>query len=290
MMKRTSLIFVLVLAMLLTMLPMPVLAAAGEGVTPEDGDISIEIPSTPNTPAVYTVVFKDADGTVLSMQNYNYGDAVVAPEAPAKEGDETYTYEFAGWNKEVTNCVGNAVYTATYTQTYVEYTVTFKAEDGTVIAEQTYHYGDTVVAPEAPEKPADAENTYAFAGWTPAVEAVTGNAEYTATYTANAVEYTVTFLNEDGTLIAEQTYAYGAEVVAPEAPTKAEDDKYTYEFAGWTPAIENVTGNATYTATFTATEKAPVAENAIVAQPQAVTAESGETVEFHVEVVGDVAE
>ena len=288
MMKRTSLIFVLVLALLMTMLPMQAMAAAGEGVTPEDGDISIEIPSTPNTPAVYTVVFKDADGTVLSMQNYNYGDAVVAPEAPAKEADETYTYEFAGWNKEVTNCVGNAVYTATYTQAYVEYTVIFKAEDGTVIAEQTYHYGDTVVAPEAPEKPADAQNTYAFAGWTPTVEAVTGNAEYTATYTANAVEYTVVFKNWDGTVIAEQTYAYGAEVIAPAAPTKAEDDKYTYEFAGWTPTIENVTGNAEYTATFTATEKAPAVENAIIAQPQSVNAETGTDVQFHVEVEGDV--
>jgi len=184
MMKRTSLIFALLLAMLMVMLPLQAFAAQGEGVTPEDGDISITIPSTPNTPAVYTVVFKDADGTVLSMQNYNYGDAVVAPEAPAKAADETYTYEFAGWNKEVTNCVGNAVYTATYNATYIEYTVKFVNEDGSEISSATYHYGDTVVAPEAPTKAEDENYTYEFAGWDKEVVAVTGDATYTATYTA----------------------------------------------------------------------------------------------------------
>ena len=221
MMKRTSLIFALLLAMLMVMLPLQAFAAQGEGVTPEDGDISITIPSTPNTPAVYTVVFKDADGTVLSMQNYNYGDAVVAPEAPAKAADETYTYEFAGWNKEVTNCVGNAVYTATYNATYIEYTVKFVNEDGSEISSATYHYGDTVVVPADPTKEADAEYTYEFAGWTPEVAAtVAGNAEYTAKFTATKIE-------------------------------------------------------------------APVV-NAIVKQPEAVTTDSGNSVQFSVEATGDV--
>ncbi|MBR4863316.1 MAG: InlB B-repeat-containing protein [Oscillospiraceae bacterium] len=219
-MKRKSLLFALLVALLLVMLPLQAMAAQGEGVTPEDGDISIEIPSSPSTPAVYTVVFKDADGTVLSMQNYNYGDAVVAPEAPSKAADETYTYEFAGWNKEVTNCVGNAVYTATYTQAYVEYTVKFLNEDGTEISSAVYHYGDTVVVPEA--------------------------------------------------------------------PVKAEDENYTYEFAGWDKEVVAVAGDAVYNATFTATEKVVEVENAIVQQPVSVTVDTGNEVQFKVVATGDV--
>ena len=49
---------------------------------------------------------------------------------------------------------------------------------------------------------------------------------------------------------------YGTVIVAPVNPTKADDDKYTYTFAGWEgyTAGMTVTGNATFKATYTAEE------------------------------------
>ena len=71
----------------------------------------------------YTVVFKDENGTIISTKTYYYGADVVVPNAPSKAADNTYTYTFAGWDKEVVDCVADATYTATYTPVYINYTI-----------------------------------------------------------------------------------------------------------------------------------------------------------------------
>lgn len=61
-----------------------------------------------------TVTFKNYDGTVLSQQQYAYGEAVTAPGMPVKPEDELGAYRFIGWDKEVTACNGNAEYVAQF--------------------------------------------------------------------------------------------------------------------------------------------------------------------------------
>ena len=69
------------------------------------------------------------------------------------------------------------------------------------------------------------------------------------------IEYTVKFVDYDGTVISEKTYHYGEEVDVPKDPIREEDNKYTYTFKGWDKDIAKVTDNATYTATYNKTEK-----------------------------------
>jgi pilin isopeptide linkage protein len=70
-------------------------------------------------------------------------------------------------------------------------------------------------------------------------------------------EYTIKFVDEDGTILKTATYTEGtkaADIAKPADPTKASDGKYDYTFDSWTPAIADVTEDATYTATYKATE------------------------------------
>lgn len=66
--------------------------------------------------------------------------------------------------------------------------------------------------------------------------------------------YTITWKNEDGTEI-EQTRVDPDAVPTHDAPTKDEDDYYTYTFAGWTPTPVAATADADYTAQFTKAAK-----------------------------------
>ena len=71
-----------------------------------------------------------------------------------------------------------------------------------------------------------------------------------------AEEYTVKFVNYDGTVLQSGKVAKGQVPKYEGAtPTRPETAVCTYEFAGWEPAIAEVTGDATYTAKYTETPK-----------------------------------
>ena len=201
----------------------------------------------------YTVIFADENGTELSKNTYHWGDEVVAPADPVKAADNTYTYAFNGWDKEVAACAGDATYTATYKATYIDYTVIFADENGAELSKNTYHWGDEVAAPADPVKAADNTYAYAFSGWDKEVVACAGDATYTATYKATYIDYTVIFADENGAELSKNTYHWGDEVAAPADPAKAADNTYTYAFDGWDKEVAACAGDATYTATYKAT-------------------------------------
>ena len=63
----------------------------------------------------YHVVFKNCDETVLSEIDVLQGtEAVYSGETPTKAEDDEFTYEFNGWDKDLTNIQADVTATATY--------------------------------------------------------------------------------------------------------------------------------------------------------------------------------
>ncbi len=202
-------------------------------------------------PRYYTIRFVNEDGSELSRDTLEYG-ATPSHDDPIKESTAQYTYTFTGWTPAIQPVTGDATYTATFSSTVNTYTITWLNDDGSELSHETLEYGATPTH-DAPVKESTAQYTYTFAGWTPAIQPVTGDATYTASFSSTVNTYTITWLNDDGSELSRETLEYGAEPIYHGAePTKEPDGQYIYTFEGWTPDVEPVTGDATYTATFTA--------------------------------------
>ena len=204
----------------------------------------------------YVINFVNEDGTELQSSEVEYGQTpAYTGETPAKAADAQYTYSFAGWTPAIVAVSGTATYTATYESTVNKYTIKFVNEDGTVLQSSEVAYGETpAYTGETPSKEGNAQYSYTFSAWSPAITSVTGAATYTANYTETVNKYTIKFVNEDGTELQSSEVEYGeTPAYTGETPTKAATAQYTYTFVGWTPAIAEVTGSATYTATYTET-------------------------------------
>jgi len=195
--------------------------------------ISPVIPSLTN----YTVTFVDWDGTSLSTSEVNAGATAPAPGAPTRTG-----YTFAGWDRALTDIMAATTITATYTVlTLTSYTVTFEDYNGTTLSTQAIVSGGNATPPAEPTR-----TGYTFAGWDRALTDIMAATTITATYTIlSLTNYTVTFVDFDGTILSTLSVNAGETAPAPSVPTR---DGYT--FAGWDQGLTNITAATTITATY----------------------------------------
>ena len=207
----------------------------------------------------YTVTFDSDGGTEIASVQVEKGKKVTKPEDPSKEH-----YVFGGWYLEDTEWVfesdtvtKNTALTAKWTPEV--YSVTLKNYDGTVLATENVSYGSLPQYSATPEKPSDAQYTYAFSKWVDeagndaSLSNIDKNVTLTATFTSTLRSYKIIFKNGEQVL-KEETVNYGTLPTPPaDMPTKEADAQYTYTFKGWDKEIAEVTGEATYNAEFTPT-------------------------------------
>ena len=218
----------------------------------------------------YTVTFVYGDNKT-SVQEVEYGAAATAPTAEEAEKPTTATtkYIFQGWeNANWLNVTGDMTVNAVYLEIEVYHTVKFYAEDGTTLlsAPQFVRYEkDTLKLPDTAQivKQQTVSHTYTFDGWNYTTERgdsgfishsdleakvnlIDDSYTFTAHFAETVRQYTVTFLDDDGTTIDAVTVDYGTYIntIEPSTPTKEMTEQYIYTFAGWV----NSNGGAVNTA------------------------------------------
>ena len=133
-----------------------------------------------------------------------------------------------------------------------------------------YNEADTAITTDSPEAATcgisvtpvssfvGANAAVTLEGWTKRdgdIMVPTAIASY-ATASVYSKSYTVTWVDDNGTVLATETYvASEMPTYKGQTPTKAEDDRFTYEFKTWTPTITKAFADATYTAAYSKVSK-----------------------------------
>ena len=151
----------------------------------------------------YKVAFV-AEGTTVKEETLDFGTAITAPEAPAKEG-----YTFKSWGDVLATVPAQDV---TYTAQYEinKYKVIYKV-DGAEYQSVDVEFNAAITAIAAPTR-----EGYTFSGWS-AIPATMPAENVTVTGSFIVNQYKVTFVAGKET-VKEETLDFGTTITAPEAP------------------------------------------------------------------------
>ena len=194
------------------------------------------------TPIVYTITYVLNGGSLNEeyKESYTVKDETFDLATPTRTGG----YNFGGWFEkedfsgdavlEIDNgSTGNKVFYAKWKA--IQYTVTFDANEGSAVDDQTIEYNGTATKPEQPVR-----EGYVFEGWFSGetqfdfAAAITGDVTLTAKWSPRG--YSISYVLGGGANAAGNPSGYTVEsdTITLGAPTRE-----GYTFAGWYDAEEN---------------------------------------------------
>ena len=253
----------------------------------------------------YTIKFVYAEDNVLTFENKKAGETITADRVatPVKASDNTYNYVFSHWADAKGVAVefpitvaADAEYTPVFEAQPIYYTVTYQYEDGKQFGNKLGYrtYGEKVTLKAGPEKAADWQYKYTFAGWTDGTNVYAANSEYTisgnviltATYTKKLVVYYVSYGYSRNDIIDTIAVNAGATAQLPTTvEVKAESTlDYHYAFDGWDKeyALTKVESNVYTSAKFKTVGHTWVADNS----NNVADCENGGTIKYTCSVCG----
>jgi len=197
----------------------------------------------------YTIKWK-VNGETIKKDKVKKGEKPEKPEDPADYTEGGVTYTFEGWEPKVGKAKKDTTYKAKFKKTGSnpeKVTITWLDDEGVLIDFTEVKYGKKPKH-EDPKKNSTEEDTYEFDKWEPKLVKATEDATYTATFKRKTRKYKITWKDDKGKTIDTTKVAFGEMPTHKDPKKKSSKAKYT--FTGWEPALTEVTGEATYTATF----------------------------------------
>lgn len=181
--------------------------------------------------------------------------------AKLKDGDAVDVTEISGdWGKISIDGAEGWIYTPyAVHERYMVYSIKFNAKGGeNGLQYQRKLLGEKLII----SKITPTRNGYQFMGWDTDKGGKNVVYEVGDEYTADKdttlyavwtpMTYTVTFYNDDGSIIEKRNYNYQDLLEEPQTPQKESDGEYSYVFAGWDRELADVVvKNLAYTATYT---------------------------------------
>jgi uncharacterized repeat protein (TIGR02543 family) len=178
----------------------------------------------------YTVKFTNWNGTVLYEEDYVYGSDIsgISVNSTTRTG-----YTYIGWNRSLPNTMPGYDLLIESVYQINKYSIDFEVNGGSPVQRYYLDYNSDIVEPEEPIR-----EGYTFDGWYT-------TETYETRYIFNKVEarditlyakwninsYTLTYEDEDGTLIKSVVYQYNSslsEFIIPDNP-----DKEGFAFTEW---------------------------------------------------------
>ncbi len=186
----------------------------------------------------YTMTFSVDGGTTVTAITQDFNTAVTPPTT-TKTG-----YTFVNWYTEaaLTNVYtfGNmpAQNLTLYAKWQInQYTMTFSVDGGTTVTAITQDFNTAVTAPTTTKLGYTFVNWYTEAALTNVYTFGNMPAQNLTLYAKWQInQYTVTFYDDQGTIIETQLVNYGENAVAPENPQKV-----GFIFQGWDAELTNIT-------------------------------------------------
>ena len=157
----------------------------------------------------YTITWIRDNGSVMKVEDYDYGDTPTYSGTPTKRSDEQYTYEFDKWYPSIKPVTGDTIYRADFTHTINVYRVRWYGRDNELLQEDYLKYGELPafrynLSPSLDWR--DIEYTYTFGGeWFPEIQEVTGDIDYHADYLEKRL-YSYDFNNSMDAYIISRVY------------------------------------------------------------------------------------